>query len=124
MISRQSSRRHLQVRRLKCGVECILVGRKHRYDRCGARILANERVDGKKAAAVLHVLVVLVVKSEIGDVVADDGQVEHIHRTSRLKLGIVRKTQRRVLSLETVLNALAVAYSNAVGTCNMEQIKQ
>jgi hypothetical protein len=28
------------------------------------------------------------------------------------------------LSLETVLNALAVAYSNAVGTCNMEQIKQ
>lgn len=69
----------------------------------------------------MHVLVILVVKSEIGDVVADNGQVEDIHRTSRLKLGIVRKSERRVLSLETVLNALAVAYSNAVGTCNMEQ---
>lgn len=123
MISCQSSRRHLPVRGLECGEECILVGRKLRHDRCGARVLADERVDGKKAASVLHVFVVLVVEPQVGVVVVDDGQVEHIHRTSRLKLRIVRESERRVFSLQPVLNALAVADSDAVGTCSMSQNK-
>jgi hypothetical protein len=118
-IACQSSRGELHVRRLEGGEEGALVSGVEGDDGSGARVRADEVVDGEEAAAVLDVLEILVVEGELRGVVVEHCDVEDVHCARRHELRAEQEAVggRGAVELQAVLDVLAMAASDRMRTC-------